>query len=97
MAGSSNTFRQAYFDPNPRRNYVLPWNLTIQRELAKDLSTMIAYVGSRGVHQPFRVEVDTSSSSLVGDEYTNSISSPLWLNPRVNRGLSDFNVAQNVL
>lgn len=165
VAGSSNTFRQAYFDPNPRRNYVLQWNLTIQREFAKDLSTMIAYVGSRGVHQPFRMEdvdivlpsvtpkgylwpspagsgtrlnhnagritagywigdsyytalqaqmkkkishgsleasytwaksIDTSSSSLVGDEYTNSISSPLWLNPRLNRGLSDFNVAHNL-
>jgi hypothetical protein len=56
VAGSSNTFRQAYFDPNPRRNYVMQWNLTIQRELAKDVSAMVGYVGSRGVHQPFRVE-----------------------------------------
>src|SRR5207302_5880482 len=40
--------------------------------------------------------IDTSSSSLVGDEYTNSISSPLFFNPRLNRGLSDFNVAQNL-
>ncbi len=165
VAGSSNTFRQAYFDPNPRRNYVMQWNLTIQRELGKDLSAMVGHVGSRGVHQPFRVEdvdivlptltsqgylwpspagsgtrlslnagritaglwsgdsyysalevqikkktargslevsytwgksIDTSSGSLVGDEYTNSISSPLWFNPRLNRGLSDFNVAQNL-
>jgi hypothetical protein len=162
---SPNTFRQAYFDPNPRRNYVMQWNLTIQRELAKDLSAMAGYVGSRGVHQPFRVEdvdivlptltsqgylwplpvgsgtrlnlnagritaglwtgdsyydalevqikkkiargslqgsytwgksIDTSSGSLVGDEYTNSISSPLFFNPRLNRGLSDFNVTQNL-
>ncbi len=165
VAGSSNTFRQAYFDPKPRRNYVMQWNLTIQRELAKDLSAMVGYVGSRGVHQPFRVEdvdivlptptsqgylwpspagsgtrlnlnagritagfwtgdsyystlevqikkkirrgslegsytwgksIDTSSGSLVGDEYSNSISSPLWFNPKLNRGLSDFNVAQNL-
>jgi Carboxypeptidase regulatory-like domain/TonB dependent receptor len=163
--GSPNTFRQAYFDPHPHRNYVMQWNLTIQRELAKDLSAMVGYVGARGVHQPFRVEdvdivlptltsqgylwpspagsgtrlnlnagritaglwsgdsyysaleaqikkkiargslevsytwgksIDTSSGSLVGDEYTNSISSPLWFNPRLNRGLSDFNVAQNL-
>ena len=162
---SPDTFRQAYFDPNPRRNYVMQWNLTIQRELGKDLSAMVGYVGSRGVHQPFRVEdvdivppvltsqgylwpspagsgtrlnqnagritagfwrgdsyydalevqikkkiargsleasytwgksIDTSSSSLVGDEYTNSISSPLFFVPRLNRGLSDFNIAQNL-
>src|SRR5258708_25234762 len=40
--------------------------------------------------------IDTSSSSLVGNEYTNSISSPLFFNPRLNRGLSDFNIAQNL-
>ena len=144
----------------------MQWNLTLQRELGIKLSAMIAYVGSRGIHQPFRVEdldivmptltsqgylwlsppgsgtrlnlnagritagfwdgdsyyhalqlrlkknlgrgpqiqgsytwgksIDTSSGSLVGDEYTNSISSPLWFNPRLNRGLSDFNVAQNL-
>jgi len=164
LVDSPNTFRQAYFDPHPRRNYVMQWNLTIQRELGKDLSAMVGYLGSRGVHQPFRVEdvdmvlpaltsqgylwpsstgstrlnlnagritagfwdgdsyydalevqikkkiargslegsytwgksIDTSSSSLVGDEYTNSISSPLFFNPRLNRGLSDFNIAQNL-
>src|SRR5438094_6724059 len=166
VAAASDTFRQAYFDPHPRRNYVMQWNLMMQRELSKDLSAMIGYVGSRGVHQPFRVEdvdmvlptltaqgylwpspagsgtrlnlnagritagfwigdsyydalelqikkrigrsshldgsytwgksIDTSSGSLVGDEYSNSISSPLWFNPRLNRGLSDFNIAQNL-
>ncbi|PYK95844.1 MAG: hypothetical protein DME36_00510 [Verrucomicrobia bacterium] len=166
LATSPDTLRQAYFEPNPRRNYVMQWNLTIQREVIKDLSAMIGYVGSRGVHQPFRVEdvdivlptltaqgylwpspagsgtrlnlnagritagfwigdsyydalelqikkrigrsshldgsytwgksIDTSSGSLVGDEYSNSISSPLWFNPRLNRGLSDFNIAQNL-
>jgi hypothetical protein len=162
---SPDTFRQAYFDPHPHRNYVMQWNLTIQRELGKDLSATVGYVGSRGVHQPFRVEdvdivppiltpqgylwpsrqgsgtrlnlnagritagfwsgdsyydalqvqikkkiprgslegsytwgksIDTSSGSLVGDEYTNSISSPLFFSPRLNRGLSDFNIAQNL-
>jgi hypothetical protein len=162
FVNSPDTFRQAYFDPRPPRNYVMQWNLTIQRELGKDLSALVGYVGSRGIHQPFRVEdvdivlptqgylwpspagsgtrlnlnagritagywsgdsyydalqvqvkkkishgamegsytwgksIDTSSSSLVGDEYTNSISSPLFFNPGLNRGLSDFNIAQNL-
>src|SRR5215469_9555024 len=162
FVNSPDTFRQAYFDPHPPRNYVMQWNLTVQRELGKDLSALVGYVGSRGIHQPFRVEdvdivlptqgylwpspagsgtrlnlnagritagywsgdsyydalqvqvkkkiphgsmegsytwsksIDTSSSSLVGDEYTNSISSPLFFNPRLNRGLSDFNIAHNL-
>src|SRR5258705_5676619 len=40
--------------------------------------------------------IDASSGSMVGDEYSNSISSPLFFNPRLNRGLSDFNVAHNL-
>ncbi len=166
IAASSNIFRQGYFDPSPRRNYIMQWNLTLARELTQNISLRVGYVGSRGVHQPFRVEdadivlpsltpqgylwpsppgsgsrlntnagritaafwqgnsfydalqvkvkakigsggeiggsytwgktIDTSSGSLVGDEYSNSISSPLWFNMQLNRGLADFNVAHNV-
>jgi len=166
VAASSNTFRQAYFEPHPHRNYVMQWNLTVQREISQDFNIRIGYVGSRGVHQPFRVEdadivlpaltsqgylwpspvgsgtrlnlnsgrivsafwegnsfydalqiqakkkvargfqiagsytwgktIDTSSGSLVGDEYSNSVSSPLWFDTKLNRGLADFNVAHNL-
>ena len=165
-AASTDTFRQGYFDPNPKRNYVMQWNLMLARELASNVSLRIGYVGSRGVHQPFRVEdadivlptltpqgylwpspvgsgtrlnlntgritagmwqgnsfydalqlkvkakvgrggeiggsytwgktIDTSSGSLVGDEYSNSISSPFWFAMKLNRGLADFNVAHNL-
>jgi len=40
--------------------------------------------------------IDTSSGSMVGDEYTNSISSPLFFNLKLNRGLADFNVSHNL-
>jgi hypothetical protein len=165
-AASSSGFRHGYFDPNPRRNYVMQWNLAVARDLTRDVSLRVGYVGSRGVHQIFRVEdadivlpsltsqgylwpspvgsgtrlnvnsglinaglwqgnsfydalqvkikakiargaeiegsytwgktIDTSSGSLVGDEYSNSIASPLWFNTKLNRGLADFNVAQNL-
>ena len=45
---------QAYIEPQPHRNYVMQWNLNIQHQLAKDLTLSVSYVGSRGVHQPFR-------------------------------------------
>ncbi len=164
-AASTSSFRQGYFDPHPKRNYVMQWNLTVEHDLTSEVSLRIGYVGSRGVHQPFRVEdadivlpsltpqgylwpspvgsgtrlnlnagritaglwqgnsfydalqvklkakigrgelegsytwgktIDTSSGSLVGDEYSNSISSPLWFVQNLNRGLADFNVAHNL-
>lgn len=167
LTGSTNAFRQAFFEPHPGRNYVTQWNLTIQRQLATDTSLRVGYVGSRAIHQPFRTEeadivlpaalttqgyvwplaigsgtrlntnsgritagfwggrayydalqvqakkkigrasqlagsytwgktIDTGSGSMVGDEYTNSISSPLFFNLRLNRGLADFNVSHNL-
>jgi hypothetical protein len=45
-----------YADPNPKRNYVMQWNLSVARELTSTLALTVGYVGSRGVHQPYRVD-----------------------------------------
>ncbi len=167
ISASAATLRYTYMDPNPKRNYVMQWNLNVQRELARDLTMLVGYVGSRGVHQPFRVEdadivfptatpagylwpfpqgsgtrlnpnvgqiaalfwegnsfydalemkiqkdmshgievgasytwgksIDNSSASLVGDAFTNAISSLPWFDTRRSRGLSDFDVRHNVV
>jgi hypothetical protein len=46
----------SYTELYPHRNYVLQWNFNIQRELIRNLTLMAGYVGSRGVHEPFRVD-----------------------------------------
>jgi hypothetical protein len=48
--------REGYIQFNPKRNYLMEWNLNIQRELAPNLSATIAYVGSRGKHMLFRAD-----------------------------------------
>jgi len=51
---TDNTAAHLYdIEPNPKRNYVMQWNLNIQREVAPNTTFMIAYVGSRGVHNLF--------------------------------------------
>ena len=37
-------------ETNPKRNYVMQWNLNIQRQLMSDTTLTVGYVGSRGVH-----------------------------------------------
>ena len=49
-AGSSS------IEQYPRRSYVMQWNFNVQRELARNLTLMAGYVGSRGVHEPFRTD-----------------------------------------
>jgi hypothetical protein len=166
----ANKLRATYTDPNPKRNYVTQWNLNVQYQLTSSLSAMAAYVGSRGVHQPFRVDeanlviptktsagyvwpfnpadgspfdpintnfgsirgmfyqgrsyfnalelqlakrmshgfqmqgtftwgksTDTSSATLAGDAFGNSISSLDWFDMKLTRGLSDFNVGRTLV
>jgi hypothetical protein len=182
--------RSTYLESNPKRNYVMQWNLNVQYQLTPNLAAMVAYVGSRGVHQPFRVDeadlviptkssagylwpqvdalgntftpqcnqlnpggtdpiqcgppstinpnfgsirgmfyqgrsyfnalelqlarhmshgfqvqgtytwsksIDTSSATLAGDAFGNSISSLNWFDMKNTRGLSDFNVGRTLV
>ena len=45
-----------YVDTNIKRNYVYQWNLNVQHQFPWDLSVMVAYAGSRGVHNPFQLD-----------------------------------------
>jgi hypothetical protein len=164
---SNGARRNMYVEPDPARNYVTQWNLSVEQSVGRNASLLMGYVGSRGVHQPFKVEdinivlpsaltsagyvwptpagsgqkvnpavggldgfmwrgdsyydafqlqargspflglqlrgsytwgksIDTGSATTVGDQFSNSISSLPWFDMRLNRGPSDFNIAQNV-
>ncbi len=45
-----------YADPHPKRDYVMQWNLSVARELTSTLAVTVGYVGSRGIHEPYRVD-----------------------------------------
>jgi hypothetical protein len=47
--------RAAFVQQNPRRSYVLQWNLSLQRQLAPSLLFEAGYTGSHGVHLPLVV------------------------------------------
>jgi hypothetical protein len=41
-------------ESNPHRNYVLQWNLNVQRQITRDMSVSLGYIGSHGVHMLIR-------------------------------------------
>ncbi len=163
-----NNLTAFHVDNQPKRNYVMQWNLNVQREFAPGLTALVGYVGSHGLHQPVKPEdaniviptltsagylwpnpvspggnvvnsgygdirgaffegssfydalqigvqkrmahgiqfqtsytwgksIDTSSSSGVGDTFSNSIASPLWFDMKAERSLSDFNVSRTLV
>jgi hypothetical protein len=64
-----------YIEPNPKRNYVMQWNLNFQRELMPNLSATLAYAGTHGIHQSFRADdMNTTLPTLTSAGY-------LWPSP----------------
>jgi hypothetical protein len=53
-SGNLTSLRANYTEHAPKRNYVMQWNFNLERELARGLTATAGYVGSRGVHQPYR-------------------------------------------
>jgi hypothetical protein len=171
---SSN--RAAFIEQKPPRNYVMQWNLNIQREIAPSTTAMIAYVGSHAVHNTFQTDdsdivlplaktafgylwplppapapgsspttlpifnpnfgrialtswnsssifhavelqvkkrmshgleaqasytfsksIDSSSGSTDGDQFQNGLTSMMFFDQSIRRGLSDFNQSHNVV
>ena len=149
---------------DPKRNYVMIWNLNVERQITSSVSLMVGYVGNHGVHMENRADevnfvlptltpegylwptpigsgsvinpnigniraiwwggdaeydagevqltkrmshgfqvqtsftwaknIDTGSSTNIGDNFTNSISSLLWFCEKCRRGLSDFDIGK---
>jgi Carboxypeptidase regulatory-like domain/TonB-dependent Receptor Plug Domain/TonB dependent receptor len=56
FGGSSNANKGGFIEHDPKRNYVMQWNVNVARELSSNLIATVSYVGSRGIHQPYRVD-----------------------------------------
>ena len=51
-----SALRQSYIQPHPARSYLMEWNLNVEQDLGHSLSMYVGFVGSKGVHQPFRTD-----------------------------------------
>jgi hypothetical protein len=55
-AGGGNSLRWGYNEQFPKRNYVMQYNLDIQRQITASMSVSVAYIGSRGLHNPHQMD-----------------------------------------
>jgi hypothetical protein len=84
FAKQSNTNIAYYDEANPKRNYVMQWNLSVARELTSTLAVTVGYVGSRGIHQPYRVD----NIDMVGQPLVKLTSAGyLWPIPNTSHGV----------
>jgi len=94
---SSGGFRQGYFDPNPRRNYVMQWNLTLARDLARDVSLRVGYVGSRASTSSSAWKTPTSFYLHSRSRVTLALTSGSGMRLNVNAGLINAGLCKVIL
>jgi hypothetical protein len=49
-----SALRTSFIEFEPKRNYVMQWNASAEREVLRGLTVMAGYVGSRGLHNAMR-------------------------------------------
>lgn len=60
-----------WVDPDPKRSYSQDWNLNIQREIVRNLTAMVGYVGSHTVHNSFTTDqTNMVLPTLINGVYT---------------------------
>ncbi|HEY3839732.1 MAG TPA: carboxypeptidase regulatory-like domain-containing protein [Bryobacteraceae bacterium] len=83
---SNAPVREPSIEYNPPRNYVMQWNASVQRELAPNLTLLVAYAGSRGVHM-FSIyndaDIATPTYTPAGYLFPSPVGSGIRLNPNV--------------
>ena len=87
FANESNNSWAVYIQHDPKRDYVMQWNLSVARELTPTLALTVGYVGSRGVHQPYRmdnIDMVLPSSTPIGYVFPPLATSQV-LNPNYGR------------
>jgi hypothetical protein len=87
FSSESNSGLATFVEYKPKRNYVMQWNLSVARELTSTLAVTIGYVGSRGVHLPYRMDnIDMVLPSLTPTGYVfPPASTSQTLNPNFGR------------
>ena len=56
IASNPSDHRLFVIQYHPPRNYVMQWNLNVQRQVLPNTTVMVAYVGSRGIHMWYQTD-----------------------------------------
>jgi hypothetical protein len=80
----SKSHAASTYEQHAHRSYDMQWNLNVQRELAPNLTALVGYVGSRGVHLPASfndVDIVLPTRTPQGYLFPSPVGSGTTLNP----------------
>src|SRR5260370_9956284 len=90
LLSATTNSNSAFVAQAPHRQYVMTWNLNVQTQVTDNLGFIIGYVGSRGLHQQFKVDdSDMTLPSLTSAGYVFPFSTTTKL-PTLNPNFGDI-------
>ena len=90
IANNPSDHRPYVIRYNPPRNYVMQWNVNVQREIVPNTTAMLAYVGSRGIHMWYQTDdgnIVLPTKTSAGYLWPGPIGSGTVIDPLVGRFL----------
>jgi Carboxypeptidase regulatory-like domain/TonB dependent receptor/TonB-dependent Receptor Plug Domain len=92
---SIKELRTVYVEYKPHPAYTMQWNLNIQRQVTRNLTAAVAYVGSRSNHLPVaQGDLDVVPLSLVTVAPDGHLLFPLGTPQRINPNFSEIDSTQ---
>jgi hypothetical protein len=85
LLSAASLLSYSYVQQNPKRDYVMQWNLNVQQAVGTTTTVEVGYAGSGGVHQPLHLS-DTNQVqpiSLTPQGYLWPASGGVKINPSV--------------
>src|SRR5215469_1588941 len=86
-----------YTPANTKSTYVQSWHLTIERELARDLTLDVAYVGNHGVHVYQLGDYNQATPNLPGQSLSLSARRPVQTFSEIETSFNEANSHYNSL
>jgi outer membrane receptor protein involved in Fe transport len=81
----------AWIDPNPKRNYMMIWNLNIEQQITQTISASIGYVGNHGVHMYNRQDdINTTLPTTTSVGLLFPLTTPTTTGTRINPLVGDI-------
>jgi hypothetical protein len=92
VANDTSTRNYYVLQYNPPRNYVLMWNMNVQRAFGQNTTLLVGYVGSRGIHNWYQ----TDDGNIVLPTYDKTTNSYYWPTPIGSGTVVDPSVGQTL-
>ncbi len=89
LASNPATLQTMWIQPNPKRNYVMIYNLNIEQQITTSMTASIGYVGSHGVHMYDR-EDDMNTVLPTQTQYGLLFPFPAGSGTRINPNVGDI-------